>query len=71
VNLGKWEIVFWPWLRCWLWNWGYYPNKRKPFFFFINFGIIELRYFAAFNKKKVCKRCGQEMPASTTLDKEV
>jgi hypothetical protein len=69
MNLGKWEIVFWPWLRHWLWNWGYYPNKRKPIFFFINFGAIELRHFGAYNKKEVCKRCGQDMPASMRLDK--
>jgi hypothetical protein len=68
MNFGKWEILFWM-PRSWLWSKGVYPNRREPEFKFWNFGMIELRYFAAFNKKKVCKRCGQNMPASRDLNK--
>ena len=60
MNLGKWEILFWIAPRSWLCNWGYYPNTRDPVFFFVNILFIEVRYFGAYNQKKVCKKCGKE-----------
>ena len=68
MNFGKWEVLFWVMPRSWGFNWGYWPNKRNAEFYFVNVAFIELRYFGAFNKKKVCKRCGQEMPANGGQD---
>ena len=69
MNFGKWEILFWMPPSAWCFNWGYFPNARDPEFFFVNILFLELRHFGAYNKKKVCKRCGQEMPESNTVDK--
>ena len=71
MNLGKWEIPFWMPPSAWCLNWGYYPNARDKEFFFVNLLFIEIRHFGAFNKKKVCKKCGQNMPKSNRIDKEV
>ena len=70
MNFGKFEILFWMPPSAWCFNWGYYPNARDPEFYFVNILFLELRFRGQFNKKRVCKRCGQDMPASTTLDKE-
>lgn len=69
VRIGKWQILSWPIGMGWLLNYGYWPNTRNPMFKFWNFLFIEVRYFGAFNKKKVCKKCGQELPESDVVDK--
>jgi len=72
MNFGKLEILFWmpPRHWAWWWNHGWWPNARDPVFYFWNILFLEVKHFGAYNKKKVCKRCRQEMPASTTIDKE-
>ena len=62
MNFGKWEILFWmpPPSWAWWWNHGWWPNARDKEFYFWNFLFIEVRHFAAFNKK-VCKKCGKEV----------
>ena len=59
----KWHIITWPISMGWMFNWGLWPNDRYPTFKFWNIGFIEVRHFVAF-KKKVCKRCGQDLPAN-------
>ena len=69
MKIDKWEILFWMPPSAWCLNWGYFPSARDPSFFFVNILFVEIRYFAAFHKKKVCKRCGQDLPASREIDK--
>jgi len=58
----NWEVVHWPLdTAWWCFNWGYWPNKRKPEFKFWNIGPLEIRQKVT-PKESACKKCGQELP---------
>ena len=61
MKFSKYELLFWMPVSSWCLNWGYFPNARDPEFFFINILFLEIRYFGAYNEKKVCKKCGKEV----------
>ena len=61
MKIGSWQILSWPIGMGWFFNYGYWPNNRTPMFKFWNLLFIEIRHFGAFNKKKVCKKCGKEV----------
>jgi len=60
MKFGKWHILFWMPPSTWGFNWGMWPNKRCPEFFFVNVAFIEVRMSITLEEKK-CKKCGQEI----------